>query len=519
MKKITKIVKDSKDTVIKDKLRVAAYCRVSTDSEEQLVSLETQKLHYESYIKSNPNWGFAGIYYDEGISGTKKEKRSELLRLISDCEQKKIDFIVTKSISRFARNTTDCLELVRKLVDLGVYIYFEKENINTQSMESELMLSILSGLAESESVSIAENNKWSIRRRFQNGTYKISYPPYGYDYVDDEMAVNLEQAEVVRFIFKEVLAGKGAGKIADELNEKGIKPKRSNKWVSTTIRGMLSNEKYVGDTIFQKTYTDDNFNRHTNYGEKDQYYIQNHHEAIISREDFETVNELINQHGKEKGIVKGSGKYQNRYPFSGKLKCSQCGSTFKRRIHTNGNKKYIAWCCQKHITQADECSMKFIREDNLKRAFITMMNKLIFGRKFILKPLLKGLRDMRKADSISRISELEKLIEKNTEQKEMLIKLMAKGYLEPALFNKENNELEIEAESYRDEIESLNFTMNSEISKTHEVRGLLKFTNKAQMLTTFDGEIFESFVNQVFVYSREEVGFQMKCGITLREGL
>ncbi|MDR5586048.1 recombinase family protein [Clostridium aquiflavi] len=519
MKKITKIVKDSKDTVMKEKLRAAAYCRVSTDSEEQLVSLETQKLHYEAYIKANPNWEFAGIYYDEGISGTKKEKRSELLRLISDCEQKKIDFIVTKSISRFARNTTDCLELVRKLVDLGVYIYFEKENINTQSMESELMLSILSGLAENESLSIAENNRWSVQRRFQNGTFKISYPPYGYDYADGEMLVNLEQAEVVRFIFKEALAGKGAGKIADALNKKGIKPKRGNNWISTTIRGMLSNEKYVGDAILQKTYTDDNFNRHTNYGEKDQYYIQNHHEAIISREDFETVDKLINQRGKEKGIVKGSGKYQNRYPFSGKLKCSQCGGTFKRRIHTNGNKKYIAWCCQKHITQADECSMKFVREGNLQRAFITMMNKLIFGRKVILKPLLKALRDMRKADSISRISELEKLIEKNTEQKEMLIKLMAKGYLEPALFNKENNELEIEAESYRDEIESLNFAMNSEISKTHEVRELLRFTNKAQMLITFDGKIFESFVNQVFVYSREEVGFQMKCGITLREGL
>jgi len=519
MKKITKIAKDSKDTVMKEKLRVAAYCRVSTDSTEQLVSLETQKLHYESYIKANPNWEFAGLYYDEGVSGTKKEKRSELLRLVSDCEHKKVDFIVTKSISRFARNTTDCLGLVRKLVDLGVYIYFEKENLNTKSMESELMLSILSGLAESESVSIAENNKWSIQRRFQNGTYKISYPPYGYDYVDGEMAVNLEQAEVVRFIFREALAGKGAGKIADELNEKGIKPKKGNEWAAATIRGMLSNEKYVGDAIFQKTYTDDNFNRHTNYGEKDQYYIQNHHETIISREDFETVDELINQRGKENGIVKGNGKYQNRYPFSGKLKCSQCGSTFKRRIHTNGNKKYVAWCCQKHITQADECSMKFIREDNIERAFITMMNKLIFGRKFILKPLLEGLRDMRKADSISRISELEKLIEKNTEQKEMLIKLMAKGYLEPALFNKENNELQMEAESYRDEIESLTFAMNSEISKAHEVRELLKFTNKAQMLTTFDGELCECFVNQVFVYSREVVGFQMKCGITLREGL
>lgn len=177
MKKVTKIVQNTADFTERRRLRVAAYCRVSTDSDEQLESLETQMKHYESYIKANPDWEFAGLYYDEGITGTKKEKRPELLRMISDCEKKKIDFIVTKSISRFARNTTDCLELVRKLIGLGIFIYFEKENINTGSMESELMLSILSGLAESESVSIAENSKWSVKRRFQNGTFKISYPP------------------------------------------------------------------------------------------------------------------------------------------------------------------------------------------------------------------------------------------------------------------------------------------------------------------------------------------------------
>lgn len=165
MKRITKIAKSSEDIMAKKKLRVAAYCRVSTDSSEQLISLEAQKIHYESYIKANPDWEFAGLYYDEGISGTKKEKRAELLRLISDCENLQVDLIITKSISRFARNTIDCLDIVRKLIDIGVFIYFEKENLNTQSMESELILFILSGLAESESLSISENNKWSIQRR------------------------------------------------------------------------------------------------------------------------------------------------------------------------------------------------------------------------------------------------------------------------------------------------------------------------------------------------------------------
>ena len=266
------------------------------------VSLDTQIKHYESYINANPEWAFAGLYYDEGVTGTKKEKRSELLRMIADCEDRKIDLIVTKSISRFARNTTDCLELVRKLLNLDVFIYFEKENINTGSMESELMLSILSGLAESESVSIAENNKWSIQRRFQNGTYKISYPPYGYDNIDGEMVVNEQQAEIVCYIFASILSGKSTHKIADELNNRKAPTKKGGRWTATTIRGMVRNEKYTGDAIFQKTYTDVHFNRHNNKGEKDQYLIKNHHEAIISHEDYEAAQDIIEQRGKEKGL-------------------------------------------------------------------------------------------------------------------------------------------------------------------------------------------------------------------------
>lgn len=226
MKRITKIEERRADLLVKPKLRVAAYCRISTGTEEQLVSLKAQKLHYESYIKGNPDWEFCGLYYDEGITGTKKEKRTELLRLISDCENGKIDFIVTKSISRFARNTMDGLELVRKLVDLGIYIYFEKENLNTGDMESELMLSILSSLAESESISISENNKWSAQRRFQNGTFKVSYLPYGYENIDGKMVINEEQAEVVRWMFSETLAGKGCYRIAAALNEKGVPTKK-----------------------------------------------------------------------------------------------------------------------------------------------------------------------------------------------------------------------------------------------------------------------------------------------------
>lgn len=202
MKKITKIDELERPILSKTKLWVAAYVRVSTDSDEQLVSLKAQREHYENYIKANPEWEFAGLYYDEGISGTKKERRPELLRMIRDCENVRIDFIITKSISRFARNTTDCLELVRQLLAIGVYIYFEKENLNTGDMESEPMLSILSGFAAEESTSISQNTTWSISKRFQNGNYIIGSPPYGYANVNGELVIIPEEVEVVKRIFQ-----------------------------------------------------------------------------------------------------------------------------------------------------------------------------------------------------------------------------------------------------------------------------------------------------------------------------
>lgn len=240
----------------KKKLRVAAYCRVSTDMDAQLESLEAQKSYYENYIGSRADWVLVGIYYDEGITGTKKDKRPNLLRMMEDCETGKIDFILTKSVSRFSRNTADCLELVRRLMELHIPIYFEKENLNTSEMEGEFLLSTLSSLAESESVSISENSKWSIQNRFQDGTYKLCSAPYGYRWDGKNLVVDPVQAKVVKRIFAEVLAGKGAGTIAADLNDDGIPAQRCDHWTSTSILGMLTNERYVGDTLLQKTFTD-----------------------------------------------------------------------------------------------------------------------------------------------------------------------------------------------------------------------------------------------------------------------
>ncbi len=518
MKKVTKIAQNTVDLTEHSKLKVAAYCRVSTDSDEQLVSLDTQIKHYESYINANPEWEFAGLYYDEGITGTKKETRPELLRMMSDCESRKIDLIVTKSISRFARNTTDCLELVRRLLALDVFIYFEKENINTGSMESELMLSILSGLAESESASISENSKWSIKRKFQNGTFKISYPPYGYDNVDGDMVLNKSQAKIVRFIFAEVLSGKGTHKIANELNRRKVPTKKGGRWTATTVRGMVGNEKYIGDAIFQKTYTDDCFNRHNNNGEKEQYLVKNHHEPIISHEDFEAAQDIIEQRGKEKGLERQNKKYQNRYPFSGKIICGQCGGTFKRRIHSSGRHR-IAWCCSAHIANIKKCSMKYVPESDCEYAFVTMMNKLIFGHEFVLKPLLISLRGMSSDETLENIQVLDRKLEENAEQRNVLVGLMTKGYLEPAIYKKSNNELLQEAERLRRQKESITRFLNNDFQNLSEVSALLQYTTKASMLKSFDGDVFKRFVERIIVYSRSEIGFELKSGITLKERL
>lgn len=518
MKRITRIMGDTAPETNK-RLRVAAYCRVSSDSSEQLVSLETQKSHYESYIKQNPKWELAGLYFDEGVSGTKKEKRPALINMLEDCEDGKIDFIVTKSISRFARNTADCLEMVRKLLELGIFVYFEKENINTGSMKSELVLSLLSSLAESESVSIAKNAKWGIQKRFQDGTFIIATPPYGYKNIDGKMVVEPTEAEIVKNIFAQILAGKGARAIARNLNQRKISTQKGYAWTATTIRGITRNEKYVGDVIFQKTYSDDNYFRRKNYGEKKRYLVQGHHEAIVSREVFAAANSMIKQRAKEKNATSATAKYSNRYPFSSKIVCGECGTVFKRRIHGTGKARYIAWCCYQHIEDKSKCSMLYIREDALERAFVTMLNKLIFARKHILNPLVDYLKVTNSAFRMEKISELEAKLEKNCKREEVLVSLSTKGHLDPVIFKQLNEELLEETAQLKAEKDELTDYAQGDLNHAEEANMLLEFTKKSEMLREFDAQAFTKYVERIVVRSRNEVEFRLKCGLNLKEGI
>lgn len=266
---------DAQEPAAAQKLRMAAYCRVSTENADQKESLEAQKAHYETWIKRHSDWEFAGVFYDFGISGIKADSRDGLQALLYACRTGNIDYVLTKSISRFSRNTADCLSLVRELLSCNIPIYFEKENIDTGSMDSELILSMLSSMAQDESESISKNVKWSIQQRIEAGTFKFGYPPYGYAKdANGDLVIEPTEAEVIRLIFSSALNGIGTYKIAQMLESRGIPTRKGGKWSGSTIKGILVNEKYYGAAAFMKTYTDSSFRRHNNHGEVDSYYLK-----------------------------------------------------------------------------------------------------------------------------------------------------------------------------------------------------------------------------------------------------
>ena len=282
-----------------EKQRVAAYCRVSTLLEQQESSFEAQKSYYTEMILSNPNWKMAGIYADKGISGTCMAKRPEFQKLLSDCEKGRIDIIVTKSISRFSRNTVDFIETIRKLGSLGVAVYFEKENINTQSSAGEMMLTILGSIAQAEAEAVSSNLRWSIRRRFETGAFR-QCTALGYDYDETgQLAINEPEAETVRLIFRSYLDGMGCGTIAKMLNAKGIKGKKDTIFKDASVRYILKNEVYTGALLCQKTFTTElpERKKKRNNGEMQMYLIEDDHEAIVSKEDFEAAQKIMARRG------------------------------------------------------------------------------------------------------------------------------------------------------------------------------------------------------------------------------
>lgn len=507
--KIKKI--EAQPAVVK-KLRVAAYCRVSTENEDQKESLEAQREHYESWIRMHDDWECAGVFYDFGISGTKADAREGLQALLYACRTGSVDYVLTKSISRFSRNTSDCLSLVRELLSYNIPIYFEKENIDTGSMESELILSVLSSMAQSESESISKNVKWSVKKRMEEGTFVFGYLPYGYTKdAAGNMVIDPVESEIVKLIFDLALNGMGTYKIAQLLDRRNVPTRKGGKWSGSTVKGILVNEKYYGAAAFQKTYTDSNFRRHNNHGEVDSFIAEDHHEAIISKEDFDRVQVMIQKHIDEHGIVKDMGKYHNKYPFSGIIICGECGGKFKRQTQSGG----IAWACSKHLYNKDACSMMFIKDEAIKAAFVTMMNKLIFGCKQVLAPYYDALRLADTDESLQGILDLKNELQRNSDRKNDLRKLRVKGFLDAAMYNQELRRVEMESEEIRAKMKYIDRA--GENGDIKETKKLLRFAESAEMLTEFSDDLFTEYVDSIIVYTRTCIGFRLRCGLTLKE--
>ena len=362
------------------KIRMAAYCRVSTDQEEQLSSYENQVSYYTNFISNNPQYELAGIYADEGISGTNTKKRKNFNRMIDDCGAGKIDRIIVKSISRFARNTLDCLNYVRRLKELGIGVTFEKEAIDTLDAKGEVLLTILSSLAQDESRSISENSTWGIRKRFEQGKFSVNTRKFmGYD--SDEsgnLIVNEEQAKIVRMIYEKYLCGRNYFVIARELNEAGI-PGWNGKvnWIASTIETMLHNEKYKGDALLQKTYTVDFLTkkREKNQGQIAQYYVENNHPAIVKPEIWEAV-QLEEQRRREYMKLHHIKAYSSdlaNNPFASKIICGECGEAFGRKKWRPRPGEYRSvWQCNARyrVKGVMGCANRHIDESTLEEIFV-----------------------------------------------------------------------------------------------------------------------------------------------------
>ena len=522
-KKITKIdpVKQQIIHQLQPKKRVCAYCRVSTDSSEQKNSFTTQLSYYKTVIEAKEDWQFAGIYADEARSGIKLQKRDDFLRMMKDCEDGLIDMIITKSVTRFARNTVDSIQAIRRLKELGVDVYFEKEQLSSLSEKSEQMLTILSSVAQGESENISTNIKWAVVKRFQDGTYTLGCLAHGYMKDENgELIISEDEVAVIRRIFREYLNGKGTYVIAKELSEEDVPTIRSAaKWQDGVIKEILLNPIYTGNLLLQKTYTTEvlPFKRKLNKGQLPRYFIENNHDPIITQAQAEAVKEIMEYRRKQQRL--DHEKCQSRYSFSSKILCGECGSMLRRqKIYIGKPYEKVQWGCNQHIADISKCSQKAVREDAIKWAFTVMWNKLVSNYTEILIPLLNALKKLRMDEQQEQdISECNNRIMELTEQGHILSRLISKGYIDPAAFIERQNALVLELDSMKKKRSQLldRNGFDREIAGTERLLGLIK--ENPDITSEYPEDIFLQAIDKAIVRKNGQIIFRLINRLELTE--
>ena len=494
------------------KRRTAGYARVSTDNEEQLSSYEAQVDYYTRYIKSKSEWEFVGVYTDEGISATNTKKRDGFNRMIKDALDGKIDLIITKSVSRFARNTVDTLTTVRKLKEKGVEVYFEKENIYTLDSKGELLITIMSSLAQEESRSISENVTWGQRKRFADGKVSLPYKHFlGYEKGEDGVPKIIEsEAKIVRLIYRWFLEGKTISAISKHLTNENIPtPSDKKKWATSTIRSILTNEKYKGDALLQKCYTIDFLTkkRKKNEGEVPQYYVKNSHEAIISPEVFDLAqNELKNR-------VKGMFNHSCVSPFSSKIVCGECGDFYGSKVwHSNDKYRKVIWQCNNKFKNKEKCKTPHLTEEQMKEEFVKAFNNLISNKEEVIKDCENTALSLVNTENIdSKISKLQ-------EESEIIVELMKNLIYENSRKVMNQDEYNKKYDSYTEKYEKI----KSELSKLEDKKRDLKvrrdriklfienLKSNDKLMNEFDEKLWYAMVNKVLVREDGKVEFKFR---------
>ena len=509
----------------RNKLKVAAYARVSTDEAEQLNSYKTQCDYYTSYIQGKLEWEFVGLYADEGITGTSAKRRKEFQRLIRDAMDGKIDLILVKSVSRFARNTVDSLQTVRKLRDKGVKIYFEKENIDSLDAKCDMILSIYSSLAEEESRSISTNIRWAHQKKVERGEVVLNFNNiYGYQQDENKnVTIKIQEAEVVREIYHKYLIGYSIRRIIRELKENEIKsPLGSSKWSSSTIKGILENEKYIGDVILQKTYKRDFLTqrRVRNTGQAPQKYVENNHPAIVDKLTWNAVQAEIERRNSLRSTeATGKGRYDMRYAFSGVIECGECNSNFRRHNYTNGNKIERTWACKEHLKGNKYCTQEILKEEVLEEMFVNTLNRLLENRDKVLKKVEASVKEAMLevgTDNKQQIEKVDLMIEKLQADMLELNKRRGKREVDAEQYNTESREImEQLDELFKQRDELIAEQSDGALSKS-QYKMLTDFLKNEQKQTEFDKDVFTKLIEKIIVNSRADITFIFKDGTEVK---
>ena len=518
----------------KRQLRVAAYCRVSTDDEEQLTSYEAQKNYYTDKIMTNKEWTMAGIFADEGITGTSARKRPEFLRMIRQCKQGKIDIVLTKSISRFARNTVDCLNYVRALKELGIAVIFEKENMNTLEIDSEILITMLGAFAQSESESISANVRWGIRQAMKEGKATIQYKYlYGYRKGDDgKPEIIPDQAEVVRKIYDLFLSGTPVRGIQEYLNANSVSNINGEpKWARSAIDSILTNEKYCGDVLLQKTYIDDCINKKVkkNTGQLPMYLVQNHHEGIISRETFDAAQAELARRSAGKSPSKknaptGRSRYSSKYALSDRLYCGECGTRYQRCTWRNRDgSKRIVWRCVSRVDYGNKyChDSPTLDEEPLHRAILAAINGAVKDKENIIYNLKSAMgKELAPAAgqqlSLSDIdNQLEQL---NTEFSKVLAEASESG--DQAAYSDRFREImqkQTALKAQRDEIQRMLAESGKAAAHIEQCRQAAETTPAT--ITEWDEALIRQVVESVTVETGSEIIVALRSGASIHQEL